>query len=154
MRLAALLILSLLLTSSISMTAAHAQVIQTRVRLKGLDRDLYARVNEPGLADVLILDGKQFDNVSSDSSGGLNADRTIPGGTPTQIETVTILTDPMILGAFKRSPYWSAMSMAFVNATEVSCPPKSEAVIMYHMAQTPRRTVGNCFRFQDGLKQP
>lgn len=142
--------LALLLLLLFSVTASQAQVIQTRVRLKGLDRDLYARVNEPGQADVLILDGKQFDNVSTDSSGGINADRMIPGGTPTQIETVTILTDSLILGGFKSSPYWSAMSMAFVNANEVTCPPKSDAVLMYHMAQTPRRTVGNCFRFQDG----
>lgn len=74
-----------------------------------------------------------------------------PGGGPTQVETVTILTDPMIPGAFTRSPYWSAMSMAFVNANEVSCPISSDAVLIYDMAQTPRRTLGNCFRFQDGL---
>lgn len=40
--------LALLIGIMVLASASHAQVIQTRVRLKGLDRDLYARVNEPG----------------------------------------------------------------------------------------------------------
>ena len=140
-----------LTTALVAPGMASAQHYHTRVRLRGLDRDLMVVVHEPGQSDSLSFDGNLYDHVYPDSSGGLTADRQIPGGSPTQIETISILTDTVILGAFKASPYWSAMSMAFVNANEVRCSPRSEAVLMITEARTPRRIVGNCFGFsQEG----
>jgi hypothetical protein len=57
---------------------------------------------------------------------------------------VTILKDPLILKAFKRAPYGSAMSLAFRNASEVRCSSKAQAVLMYNPVGLPRWFLGNC----------
>jgi hypothetical protein len=136
------LLLLLLLLSLIQ--AAHARVTRTKVLLRGLDRDLVITLGEPGLPDLLVLDGNEFEIDGVDGQGGLTATRYIQVGARQEIETVTLLRDPLILNAFKRAPYWTAMSMAFQNPGEVACPPGTNAVLMYNQARTPRWVIGNC----------
>lgn len=149
MRRLTLLALLVLLLSLVR--GAHAQVIQTKVLLRGLDRDLLITLGEPGVPDLLILDGNEFVIDGLDANGGFTATRYVQVGARKDIETVTILKDPLILNAFKRAPYWTAMSMAFQNPGEVTCHRKANAVLMYNQARTPRWIIGNCLGpAQDG----
>jgi len=131
-------------------TEASAQITRRKVLLRCLMRDLEITLAEPGLRDTLVLDGDEFVIDGLDSSGGFTATREIVGSNPPRVETATILKDAMILGAFKRSPYWSAMSMAFINANEVSCPSSTEAVLLVTLAQKPQKIVGNCIHSNPG----
>jgi hypothetical protein len=131
---------------SLGASLAQARVLRSPIRLRGLDRDLVITVQEPGTQDSLVLDGEVFELQNFDPSSGISALRYIELNGTKQVETVDILMDPVLLQSFRRVPYWSAMSMGFLNAKEVNCSPESTGILMWHQASTPRKTIGNCIQ--------
>jgi hypothetical protein len=130
---------------------AYAFVIETEVRLRGLDRRLSITVDEPGTANQLLLKVSGVDEAFAIDSydrrtGGLTAMREVEVGGQKKIEIVALFAEPALLDSFKKDPVTAARRMAFVNASEVTCPGESTHVLMYRQRLSRPTSMGNCLQ--------
>lgn len=123
---------------------AHAVVIETEVRLRGLDRPLVIVMGEPDRQEQISLDGFEFKIDTRDRDGTLHGSREVEIGDQKKIEMISLFGDLTLLDIFKKSPQRGGTMMGFINAKEVTCPVTANFVLMYRQQASRPQSIGNC----------